>query len=79
MPYTIITQPNCPACQKAKRLIEEAGFKYNQVDITEYRNTYIRSMMKFSGMNTVPQIWDEHGSYIGGYEELVDYYDDELR
>lgn len=79
MAYTILTQPNCPACQKAKSRIGEAGFLYNQVDITEYRNGYIRSLMKFSGLRTVPQIWDEHGDYIGGYEELVEYYDDELR
>ena len=77
MPYTIVTQPNCHACQQAKKLIEEKGFRYNEYDITEYRHTFIRSLLSWSGVSTVPQIWDNEGHYVGGYEELK--YADELR
>jgi len=29
--------------------------------------------MKWSGLDTVPQIWNHEGDYIGGYKELQEY------
>lgn len=73
MAWTIITQPNCPACQKAKETLEVYDRPYEQYDITEYKHKFMRNMMKWSGLDTVPQIWNHEGDYIGGYKELMEY------
>jgi glutaredoxin len=78
MPYTIITQPNCPACQEVKKGLSLSARTYVEVDITDYKNQYIKNLMKWSGLDTVPQIWNHEGDYIGGYKELQEY-DEELR
>jgi glutaredoxin len=78
MPYTIITQPNGPACQNAKKELTLSATTYLEVDITRYENQYIKNLMKWSGLDTVPQIWNHEGDYIGGYKELQEY-DKELR
>jgi glutaredoxin len=73
MAWTIITQPNCPACQQAKRELSLSVRPYVEVDITRYENQYIKNLMKWSGLDTVPQIWNHEGDYIGGYKELQEY------
>jgi glutaredoxin len=78
MPYTIITQPNCPACQNAKKELTLSAKTYLEVDITRYENQYIKNLMKWAGLDTVPQIWNHEGDFIGGYKELQEY-DKELR
>ena len=78
MAWTIITQPNCPACQNAKKELGASHRTYVEVDITRYENQYIKSLMKWSGLDTVPQIWNHEGEYIGGYKELEEH-DKELR
>ena len=76
MAWTIITQPNCSACKKAKETLEVFDRPYQQYDITEYKNQFLRSMMKWSGLDTVPQIWNHEGEYVGGYQELLAYEQD---
>jgi glutaredoxin len=73
MAWTIITQPNCPACQKAKKELTLSARAYVEVDITEYKHQYIKSLMRWSGLDTVPQIWNHEGEYVGGYKELQEY------
>lgn len=78
MPYTIITQPNCPACQEAKKELTLSARTFVEVDITIYKHHYIKNLMKWAGLETVPQIWNHEGEYIGGYKELQEH-DKELR
>ena len=73
MAWTIITQPNCPACQQAKKELSLSVIPYVEIDITEYKHKYIKNLMKWSGLDTVPQIWNHEGDYVGGYKELQEY------
>jgi len=75
MPYTIITQPNCPSCQKAKQLLKDRGLSYQEFDLTDYKNKFLLGLMRKSSLNTVPQIWGPTGEYVGGFEALEGYHD----
>jgi len=75
MAWTIITQPNCPACKNAKETMEVYDRPFVEYDITEYKHKFMHNMMKWAGLDTVPQIWNHEGEYIGGYKELKEYGD----
>lgn len=70
MPYTIISQPNCPSCQKAKALLKDKGLTFQEYDLSDYKNKWLIGVMRKSSLNTVPQIWNHQGEYIGGFEAL---------
>jgi glutaredoxin-related protein len=36
--------------------------------VTEYKNQWIRYLLKQAGYSTVPQVWTHEGQYLGGYE-----------
>lgn len=62
------TTPYCPYCVRAKRLLENKGATFKDIDVS--RQPQLRSeMMQKSGRQTVPQIWigDKH---VGGFDEL---------
>lgn len=70
--FVIISKPNCPWCDKAKKLLTDEGLKFHEVATTEHR--MLRPVMIAGGLTTVPQVFmmAEHGNYehIGGYTEL---------
>lgn len=68
--FYIVTQPNCPFCDKAKALLEDKGHDPKLYDLSE--ELFFRMIFKEMGIKTVPQVWED-GIYIGGYTELVDY------
>jgi len=63
------TAPICPYCVRAKRLLDERGILFDEVDVAA--DPQIRAeVMQRSGRRTVPQIFID-GEPIGGYEELA--------
>lgn len=70
--FLIHTRPECPYCEKAKVLINECGFSYEEREyVTEDQRADFKARM---GVNTFPLIIDrESGQRVGGYSELVDY------
>lgn len=66
---TVWSQPNCPACEQAKALLDARGIGYEvktlNVDITKEE-----FLTRLPGARSVPQIFinDEH---IGGLAELT--------
>lgn len=60
----IITKEGCPYCDKAKDLLKNLGANIKEYD---------RSELEHFVWKTVPQIWYQ-GHYIGGYEDLEDFY-----
>jgi len=63
--YTIYTQNLCNYCTLAKRLLEEKGYEYKEINITHNDNA--KSFLRNNGYKTVPQIFYNGTEYIGDY------------
>ena len=71
--YTIYTQNLCGYCILAKRLLEEKGHKYKEINISE--NESATQFLRKNGYKTVPQIFvsgiiEDTQIYVGDYEKL---------
>ena len=71
--YTIYTQNLCGYCILAKRLLEEKGHKYKEINISE--NDSAKRFLRENGYKTVPQIFvsgiiEDTQIYVGDYEKL---------
>ena len=65
--YKIYTTESCGFCSAAKALMKEKNIEYREIKlITEDQ----KISFKQDGFQTVPQIWDTSGNYVGGYNEL---------
>ena len=58
----------CPYCDMARRLLEQKGQTWDEIDV-DAEPARRGEMMQRSGRRTVPQIWigEQH---VGGYDEL---------
>ena len=74
--YTVITKDYCPWCTKACDLINDKGHKYNTVEISTREGfpSAMLTLVKKAGFTTVPQVFAPDGTYIGGYDSLVEYF-----
>lgn len=67
------SKDNCPFCEKAKHLLSthhiDVAVKKVGVDVTREELLEI-----IPNARSVPQIF-LYGNYIGGYEELVEYFE----
>ena len=68
--YTIYTQDLCGYCTLAKRLLEEKGHKYKEINISE--NESAKRFLRENGYKTVPQIFvsgvvEDTQIYVGDY------------
>ena len=71
--YTIYTQNLCGYCTLAKRLLEEKGHKYKEINISE--NESAKRFLRGNGLKTVPQIFvsgivEDTQIYVVDYEKL---------
>ena len=71
--YTIISRNQCSFCDQAKALLEGANKEYVEYNIQEETSAWLLYILKHSSITTVPQVFNENGSYIGGYRELKDW------
>lgn len=75
MKETVIwSKPQCPYCVKAKKLLDHSGIKYEERVITQGW-TREQLLAEVPDAKTVPQIF-LHGQHVGGYDDLVKYYED---
>ncbi len=65
----VYTTSYCPYCVAAKRLLQERGLEYEEIDVTG-RDDLRQWLVETSGQRTVPQIFID-GRPIGGYTELA--------
>ena len=80
--YTIYTKPGCPNCVKAKKLLEKEQILMIECD--EYLIEDKESFLKFiqekakqsQEIKTFPIIFYKN-QWIGGYTELIQFYDTE--
>jgi len=72
---TVYTKPDCVFCVRAKNLLNNRGVEFEEkvlgVDITrdEFVNIY-------PWARTMPQIFQEDGTSIGGFSQLEEYFKD---
>lgn len=70
MPHvTIHIRPFCPYCVRARRLLEERGIDFQEIDVSADAAKEAR-MRELAGRTSVPQIFID-GYHVGGSDELV--------
>ena len=64
----IYSTPWCPYCIRAKRLLNEKGTAFTDIDVSA-DPALRQEMVRLSGRSTVPQIWigEQH---VGGCDDL---------
>ena len=67
---TIYSSPFCPYCFMAKRLLQQKGIEFDEVDIMAEPGRRAEMMDRAGGRRTVPQIFigDTH---VGGCDDLM--------
>jgi glutaredoxin 3 len=66
---TIYTKGWCPYCSAAKKLLEEKGVSFTEIDIEKKPEARAEMIQRANGRSTVPQIFigDRH---VGGCDDL---------
>lgn len=67
----VFSKPGCPFCAKAKALLSEKGFAYEEIVLGT--DASITSLRAVSGRETVPQVFIG-GKHIGGSDDLEVYF-----
>ncbi|GAA6186852.1 glutathione peroxidase [Aliiglaciecola sp. NS0011-25] len=68
---SIFTKPGCPFCSKAKALLKDKGYSYEEIVMGA--GATLTSLKAITGRDTVPQVFIG-GKHIGGSEELEAYF-----
>lgn len=66
----IYTKPFCPYCARAKRLLDDKGADYEEIDITLNGARRGEMLVRANGRTTVPQVFID-GRHVGGSDELA--------
>jgi glutaredoxin-like protein len=64
---SIFTRPGCAYCSKAKKMLQEAGYEYEELLLN--RDYTDRTLRAVSNVSSVPQVFI-NGQLIGGAEQL---------
>lgn len=67
----IYTTPICPYCHRAKRLLDQKGIAYREVDVLMEPARRTEMAERAEGRRTVPQIFVD-GRPIGGSDDLYE-------
>lgn len=71
--YVVITRDQCNFCDQAKALLKGANLPYVEYNIQSDSSKWLLSLLKRSSITTVPQIFNDKGTHIGGYTELKEW------
>lgn len=66
---TVYSKVPCPYCVAAKNLLSQRGIPYTEIDMTGADPEEFQTLVKRSGMRTVPQIFQGE-RLIGGFDSL---------
>ena len=61
----------CPFCSRAKRLLEDKGAAYDEIDVSFKAGARREMMEKAGGRHSVPQIFIDD-VHVGGCDELYE-------
>ncbi|MFA5581098.1 MAG: glutaredoxin 3 [Paracoccaceae bacterium] len=66
----LYTTPTCPYCIAAKRLLDQKGVSYSNVDVAAAPERRQEMTQRANGGRTVPQIFID-GRHIGGFDDMA--------
>lgn len=66
----LYTTQFCGFCRAAKRLLQDKGLDFEEIDVAFDEALRAEMVQRASGLRTVPQIFI-HGRHVGGYQELA--------
>ena len=66
----IYTSPWCPFCIAAKRLLDNKGLPYKEIDVTMKSGARQEMVERAGGNRKVPQIFVD-GEYIGDCDDIM--------
>ena len=72
--WVIITKDNCSFCDSAKSLLQSNNRQYKVYNAQDTDNKWVLTLLKSSGITTVPQIFRPTGELVGGYTELKELF-----
>jgi len=72
--WVIITRDNCSFCDRAKSLLTSGNRQYKVYNVQDTDNKWVLTLLKSSGITTVPQIFRPTGELVGGYTELKELF-----
>jgi glutaredoxin 3 len=65
----VYSQPFCGYCSAAKRLLQDKGAEFTEVDVMAEAGRRAEMVERSGGRRTVPQIFID-GRHVGGYDDL---------
>lgn len=65
----IYSTPICPYCYRAKRLLDDKGVKYVEINVMLHPGRRPEMVRRAHGRTTVPQIFIG-GEHVGGCDDL---------
>ena len=68
-PVEIYTTPICPYCIRAKRLLQEKGVGFREIDVMGDNQARGEMIRRANGRYTVPQIFIGE-THVGGSDDL---------
>ena len=68
-PVEIYTSPLCGFCHAAKRLLNEKGVEFTEVDVLKHPERKSEMVQRANGGRTVPQIFVGE-THVGGCDDL---------
>ena len=66
----IYTTTTCPYCTMAKRLLENKGQKWEEINLDQSPDRLDEMLERSGGRRSVPEIFID-GKLVGGYDDLV--------
>lgn len=66
--YQIYSKSGCIFCDAAMELLDSKNLKYQEIKIEKSEEAL--AFLKEQGFKTVPQIYDNFGDHVGGYQDL---------
>lgn len=68
-PVEIYTSPLCGFCHAAKRLLDQKGVAYDEIDVLQNPDRKPEMIQRANGGRTVPQIFVGE-THVGGCDDL---------
>jgi glutaredoxin 3 len=66
----IYTQPFCGYCYRAKKLLDDKGVEYEEIDVMEQPNRRGEMVERAGGRTSTPQIFVD-GQALGGSDDIA--------